>query len=271
MNSRQDSARRSKRRNILFSIFALIVLVFLLRSFLFPGLGGASMYLARPVWGAQSAIGGWWDGIGTLFRTKAALEAENAHLRDMMTAITLESYTRNLLQEENEELKSMLGRPREDDLLLAVVLARPDRSPYDTFVVDVGEDAGIAPGMKVLADGDLVLGEVAAVYAKTSLVRLYSSSGTEFPVFIGSSTPLEAVAHGVGGGNFRISLPRGTPVREGDIITLPALGTSFAGVVDHIDAPESVTFATVYFKLPINWNNLRHLYISIPKNRGVHA
>jgi cell shape-determining protein MreC len=270
MNSRQDSARRSKRRNILFSIFALVVLVFLLRSFLFPGLSGASMYLARPVWGAQSVVGGWWDDIATLFRGKALLEAENAQLHDKLTAITLESYTRNLLQEENEELKRMLGRPREDDLLLAVVLARPDRSPYDTFVVDVGTDAGIVPGMKVLADGDLMLGEVAAVHAKTSLVRLYSSSGTEFPVFIGSSTPLEAVARGVGGGNFRVSLPRGTPVREGDVITSPALGPSFAGVVDHIDAPESVTFATVYFKLPINWNSLRRLYIAIPRNGEMH-
>ena len=268
MNSRHDSARRTKRRAILFSFFALIVLVFLLRSVLFPGLSGVSMYVARPVWGVQSMVGGWWDGVVMLLQSKASLEEENTRLRDAMTAITLESYTRDLLKSENEKLKAMLGRSRKDDLLLVVILARPDRSPYDTLVVDVGEDSGVTPGMKVLTDGDLVLGEITQVYAKTSRVQLYSSSGTEFPVLIGSSTPIEAVAHGVGGGNFRVSLPRGTPVHEGDLVSFPALGSDFAGVVDHILAPESVTFATVYFKLPINWNNLRYVYISIPENRG---
>lgn len=267
-SDRHDRARQNKRRRALITLVALFLGLFLLRNVLFPSLSGTLHFIARPLWAVQSAVGGWASSVVTQLRSKSALEEENTRLREQVNALSLDGYSRAFLREENDVLKEMYGRPREYDLVLATVLARPNKSPYDTLVIDIGADAMLAPGMRVMTDGDFILGEVAAVYEHSALVKFYSSSGTELPVLLGSSTPIAETAHGIGGGNFRVALPRGAEVVEGDMVTLPDLGPAFTGVVERIDAPESSSFAVVYFKLPVNWNELKYVYVAFPRTIG---
>ncbi len=261
---RHDSAKRLRRRQIIIGAVILVTAFVLLRSVFLPPLASLFHTIARPIWVTHGVVGGWFSGGYALVASNKSLIDENTRLRDELAAVALEAYTRDQLKEENDSLKEMLGRPREEELILATILARPERSPYDTFVIDIGKDAGLDVGWKVYTDGDLILGDISAVYARTSVVRLYSSSGRELPVMVGSSTPISATAYGLGGGNFRIALPRGAGVNPGDIVTVPALGIDFAGVVERVETPESSSFAIVYFKIPVNWNTIRSVYIAVP-------
>lgn len=270
-SARHDHVRKMKRRRTLSVAIGVVLALFLFRGFFLPSLAATLHFVVRPVWVAYRSAGEWLSVKSSLLRSNATLTLENRRLQEELDAVALDAHTRDLLRDENDMLKEMLGRPREEALILATILARPDRSPYDTFVIDIGRDAGLKEGWKVYADGDLVLGEVVAVHGRSAVVRLYSSSGVELPVMVGSSTPLAATAYGLGGGNFRIALPRGTEIVPGDIVTVPALGLIFAGIVESVEEPDSSSFVIVRFKLPVNWNTLRSVYVGVPLEAAPEA
>ena len=86
------------------------------------------------------------------------------------------------LESENEGLKNFLGandgvnikRPKGS---LFSVAQRPPFSPFDTIVVNGGSDNGIQVDDLAFASADVLVGYVTAVFPRTSIVTLYSSSG----------------------------------------------------------------------------------------------
>lgn len=260
---RHDKAARTKKRARLAILAGSVALLFTVEVFFSGALGHVFHTITRPLWVASGWASERTADVQSYFRSKASLARENVRLMEALERAAVDSTTRETLRAENDELKAILGRSREYDILLAAVLARPDRSPYDTLVIDIGADAGVIEGAKVFADGDFVVGEVARVYGRSSVVSLYSSSGWQLPVLVGTSS-IAATAEGEGGGNFRIVLPRGLDVNEGAVITLPAVGPEFTGIVERIDRPESSSFQTIFFKLPFNIQELRYVYIALP-------
>src|SRR3989304_2204585 len=97
----------------------------------------------------------------------------------------------------------------EQQAVVARVISKPPRSFYDTLVVDAGSKEGIQVGEKVLYGDNIMIGEIAEVFEKTSKVRLFSSSGEVIDVTIGKRA-VPALAVGIGGGNFEIQIPRDT-------------------------------------------------------------
>lgn len=100
------------------------------------------------------------------------------------------------LKAENIELRSMLGRKYEaDKSILADVIIRPPKTPYDNLIVDAGEDQGVEVGDLVYAESDYGIGRVSEVYAKSSRVTLFSSSDNKEQVLVGLEThPVDAIA-----------------------------------------------------------------------------
>jgi hypothetical protein len=84
------------------------------------------------------------------------------------------------------------------------IYVKPPVSAYGTLIIDRGA-ADIKQGNIVRAEGEVALGTVERVYAKTALVELFSAPGRITNVLVGGTLPAEA--EGVGVGNFRIKLP----------------------------------------------------------------
>lgn len=80
------------------------------------------------------------------------LEKENIELRNQNERL-------KLLQSENERLSNILGIKEsypDYDTVVSRVIAKDPSPWYDTFIIDVGTNDGIAPNMVVIADGGLV-------------------------------------------------------------------------------------------------------------------
>ena len=167
------------------------------------------------------------------------------------------------LRKENEELRSLLGRPETSDKILAVILKKPPVSGYDIFILDIGIDKGLAKGDRVYAPGNIPIGEIAEINGNISKVRLYSSSGEKFDVLIGNDN-IQATAIGKGGGAFEVSLPHDTKIARGDKVTIPNLSDSFFGNVEDIVSESSEPFSTVLFRQPLNIYELK--WVLVQKN-----
>ncbi|MCF7865031.1 MAG: hypothetical protein K9M11_00805 [Candidatus Pacebacteria bacterium] len=168
------------------------------------------------------------------------------------------------LKDENEQLKEIVGRKTEhDDRLLSVILSRPPRIPYDSLIVDIGEDHDLSEGNLVYAEMDYIIGHIEVVNSNSSVVKLFSAPGEKIDVLVGSST-IPVVAEGRGAGNFYIKVPKNIPIAEGDQILVPGIRPIILGTAEHVDSSEGEAFSHIYFKLPVKLNALH--YVQIKKN-----
>lgn len=260
---RHDNKRKEKRRRILIGFILLLVLIFFVRGPLSASLGGVLAAIGRPFWLVKVELQNDLSDFASVFTSKDALAKENAQLHEELDRIAAEAYSREKLADENEELKARLGRNPEISFILGRVIASPAESPYDTLVIDAGEDVGIREGMDAYADGDFVIGKVTRTWKRSALITLLSAPENELSVTVGSSS-IPAMARGVGGGNMRIVLPKGSDVSVGDLVDIPALGPSYAGVVSAIDQPQGTSLEALFLRLPFNMNQIKWVYIAQP-------
>lgn len=186
-------------------------------------------------------------------------------LRKTLNELYVQIADDDILKQENDDLKKILGRVHTKSPLLATILKKPPFSAYDTFILDVGVQHKIKKGQKVYAFGDVIIGEIGDVIGNTSKVKLYSSAGEKFTVSVGS-TNIETVAIGKGGGYFELSLPRGTKIIEGDSVVIPSLTSAFVGRVGAIVSDPSEPFLKVLFRQPLNIYELKWVIVDTNDN-----
>jgi cell shape-determining protein MreC len=241
--------RRGHKPLFIIAVVALFLFVVLQLPFVSEFFSRTLFALAAPLWGAPALL---------YSETNSARTQE---LEQELVTLRMRSLSRELLLEENRALKALLGRDdTAPNTLLAVVLVRPNQTPYDTFILDVGSDENIREGLKVTVAGDVVIGEVEKVFAHTSRAKLYSSPGLETPVLLGADN-IAAVAVGHGGGNFTIELPQGILVEEGDIVSLPSITTQVIGVVEVIEAHGGSSFQKIFLRSPISMQQLKWVQV----------
>jgi rod shape-determining protein MreC len=246
-------------------ILIVIGIIIILRIFFPNVLTSTSQFISMPFWKAKNSSVEGVVNSSQLLRSKRSLIFENDNLKAQIEESAFKLFELELLKEENKSLKELLGREtfNEDDTVLGAVLARPNVSPYDTFVIDAGSDSNIKKGNDVFVAGDIFIGKISEVYSNTSTVTLFSSPGEITPVSIGLQN-ISANAIGRGGGNFIVELPRGTEVEKGDIVTMPGIDTKVFAVVEEIEANPSDPFITTLFKNPINMNDVK--WVQVVKN-----
>lgn len=257
---RHDRDRVQRRKRLLGILLGCTLLVLVFRTPVEGALATLMQFIARPFFVVANTTGEHLGGYAYLFRSKESLADENKRLKDALDLVAVEAASREMLRAENDYLKSVLGRHSDRSFLLARVLASPGSSPYDTLIIDAGADDAVIPGMSVYVDGDFIIGEVTRVFGGSAVVTLYSSSGNEFPVTIGTSS-VPVTAFGVGGGNFRVVLPKGIEVFPGDIVEVPSFAPTYAGVVDAVKRPEGSSLQEIFFSWPGNMNALRYVYL----------
>ncbi len=247
---RRDNNQEKKKK-----FFVILAIFFFLYLFTLTSVGSFARAqlgrLAPSVWGVAEQFPGFNTQISSIFYSKSSLLDENEILKKEIRDISLKLLDRNLLYEENLSLKERLGRSGSGQTVVARVIARPPQSLYDTLVVDAGSKEGIKVGEKVLYGDNIMIGEIAEVFEKTSKVKLFSSSGENINVTVGKNV-VPALAVGAGGGNFEIKIPRDTPVSLGDSILAPSIMPHLLGVVEYIEPKESDPFERILFKSPIS-------------------
>jgi len=243
-------------------LLAIVLVVAFFTNFAMPSFVKNSVrYAFTPVLRLQGAVGNFGSGIITAFKSRQALEKQNVTLRQSLEEARLSLLERDRLKEENTQLKEKFGRSLDAPGILAAVLSWPDRSPYDTFIIDTGESVGVRKDSLVYVSDDIALGRVREVYASTALVSLFSTPGEQTPVLIG--TPGVAVtALGRGSGNFSVKLPRGVDIKENDPVVIPGINPKLFGVVEHIDENPADTFKTILFKNPVNLSEIQYVYVT---------
>jgi cell shape-determining protein MreC len=191
---------------------------------------------------------------------------ENMHLELSLIEARQQSVLVKELFRQNTELKQILGRVEGREQIVAAVIARPPRLAYDTLIIDVGASDGIEEGSHVFVLGDIIIGEVSAVYPRTALVTLYSTAGRETDVLVGG---VSAVAHGRGGGNYVIELPRDLQVATGTVVSLPGIDVSLFGVVENVVAHPADPVQELYFRNPYALSTLT--FVTLDVGDALHA
>ncbi len=247
--------RQDKKQNIKKIFFVGVIIFVLVYVILFTRVFGVISegvnFIAVPIWKVQDVASGTWSNIRVGFMTKKNLKDENKLLREDLEIAGAKLLDRNLLYEENLELKESLGRNIAGMSVFATVLTKPNRTLYDTIVIDVGKNAGVEKGDRVLYGDNVVIGKVVEVFSRSAKVLLLSSPKEEIDVVVGSGN-VSTVAYGRGGGNFELKLPRDANVLIGDVISVPGIFTRILGAVEYIESKPSDPFKTVIFKGPIN-------------------
>ncbi|HEY1037064.1 MAG TPA: rod shape-determining protein MreC [Candidatus Paceibacterota bacterium] len=238
MNYRLRDNRKKSNSKILLRVFGVALLLWLV-----------SLALGGPL---RSGVAALQRAVGHAFGYY------NEPVRPISENALIQS-----LRSENEELKMLLGRVAEpDDKILATVLVRPPKTPYDSLVIDIGENQGLLAGDFVYGEMNYLIGRIEEVRPVTSVVKLFSTPGERIDALLGTGSTTSAVSvEGRGGGNFYIKIPRNVQANEGDPIVVPGTNSYVLGAAETVDAGEGDAYAHIYFRLPVKLNSIQYVQV----------
>ena len=281
---------KSKHRGLWGGVIVFAVFIFLIQMMAPHFLPAIFTTIARPFWRVEFSISS-----GSL-RSQEYLLNENEALRRQLADITIRLETNQSVVNENDELKALLKRPvtststqglassttvsssavlastgfvdplfglKPSPYTLSAVLKRPPLAPYDELIIDIGTYQNVAVGDLVYASGNVLVGRVADTLSDTSKVNLLSSTNTTYDVLIGDSNTssknhsVPAVAHGLGGGQFSVQVPRDVVTNIGDIVTVPSINNKTIGIVGGVITDPTQPFETILFTSLANIYDLK--------------
>ena len=216
---------------------------------------------ATPLWAIRDSVVATVIATYESLDTKEALVRENTVLHMELTELRRQSFMAGVLERENERLRSLAGRNAPDSFVAATVLTSSTYAPFDTFVIDVGTDAGVREGMVVSTAEGIAVGTVASARSNDAVVALFSAVGTMTNVVLSATSTLHATLEGRGGGTMTLSLPRDIPMTVGDVIQLTHWLTLPIGNIVSIAATPEDAYATVYVRSPVNMFELRYVRV----------
>jgi cell shape-determining protein MreC len=264
MSYLQDKKAKQKKF-FYFSLFAVIVLVIIyFRLSIFSGLAVAGHVVFRPVLIITSNIGENLANVGSYFSSKKSLHLENENLRSQLAQKQNTLINYDSLLSENLSLKEILERKGGKSMILAAILAKPNQSPYDTLLIDVGEDKGVQVGSAIFALGNIPIGRVVEVFKNSSKAILFSSSGEKTQVAMSPKGVFFEIV-GRGGGNFEMTTPRDFVLQKGDQALLPGIDPYVVGIVVTIISDPRDPVIKVLLVSPINIQEIRFVEVLVNK------
>jgi cell shape-determining protein MreC len=237
-----------------------LVLIFLIGAIFFSLFDNLITRAISPLWRAENRFSRSLLSIGGFFASRESLREENVELKDRIASLELEVSAATLYRSESERLLALLGRVGEEGGITASVLTHPPQSPYDLIVIDAGERDRVTVGAKVYLPEGPEMGVVTQIFPSFSRVKLLTSPGEKTQAVLERhDVPVEL--EGMGGGSFKIVLPRETEVVVGDRILSGNLKSSLVAVVADITLTPTDAFKEVIAKSPANIFTLRYITI----------
>jgi cell shape-determining protein MreC len=252
-----------KRNQIFLRFFVVSVVVIIFFATGLVSFTRSAVYIiGRPVWKFKNAISTAVTE-SPVVRTKKSVLNENINLLNKIKEQDLRMMDYDILKKENEDLKNILNRkPVDVSFVLGYVLSKPNQSPYDTLIIDVGSLSGVKEGDRVFADGIIPIGYVSYVYKDSSLVSLYTGPGEKIEGMIdGSNTSV--ILNGRGGGNFEVSLPMDLETQKGTLVTMPHSSNQIVAIIGDTISKPTDPLKKVLLSSPVNMQGLRYVQVRI--------
>jgi cell shape-determining protein MreC len=239
----------------------VLVVILISGAIVFSFLDSTIIALISPLWKAENTISRNLRNGSSFFKAQRALLEENMELKEKLSSIETELAFLSKDKGEVDTLLELLGRRRDSSAILATVLIHPPQTPYDIIVIDVGSKESIILGSEVSLPEGPVLGIISEVFSSTAKVELFSTSGEETNAILErGGVPVTLV--GLGGGNFRLDLPRDKEVEEGDRILSADVFSRLLAVVENISVSSTDSFKKVLAKSPANIFSLRFVFVT---------
>jgi rod shape-determining protein MreC len=214
---------------MLYMLVAIALMAMDQRGQYIPRVRSALEYAIEPVYHLVELPARTFHGISSWFTSHQQLTSENQALRETLLTMSASAQLLDAQGEENRRLRALLDavEGRRFSYRFAE-LVRVDLDPYaHKVLIDRGASDDVVVGQAVI-DGAGVMGQVEAVQAHFSSVRLISDPDHALPVQI-NRTGLRTVAYGTGETE-RLLLPNvpfQADVRPGDLIVTSGLGDRF--------------------------------------------
>ncbi len=261
MHQFRDKKQIENKRKLIKNLIFLVVFLILATLGFFAKTSGVFHFIGKPLWKVERSVSSGIDNTGYIFRTKSSVYKENENLLRENSELKVSMVDYNILKNENLQLKELFDRiPLSKDLVLGNILTKPNYSPYDTIIIDIGEKSNISVGDIVYSGSEIPVGEVGEVYANTSLVILYSNPGqvTEAMIDI-SNTNVELI--GRGGGNFEMSIPVDLPFTKGSIVYLPNIKTEVVAIIQEVISSPNDPVKKILLSSPVNVQSLKWVFV----------
>ena len=205
--------------------------------------------------------------------SRKQLMAENQRYQKQELIFNEKLLQLNILQQENNRLRKLLGSPIRSNLkkMVAEILA-VDSDPYSQqVVVNRGTSDGIYEGQPVINENGVV-GQVLHVGANNSRVLLLSDITHAIPLRI-HRNGIRVIAKGTGSvTQMEIEhMPHSTDIKKGDLLVTSGLGGRFpegypVAEVSYVSDNTNREFARILVKPLVELNRLRYLLMLWPEN-----
>ena len=259
MKTTYRSKNNKARKKTLLTVAAVLagLLLIILTGLISKTFYTSMVFLSFGKTSATNTASNFWS----LFASKHTLEIENQNLKSQIQSLGVALSDRNALAKENGDLRASLNLKQDTShYIQARVLSKPPFAPFDVITIEGGAKAGIKVGQRVMV-GTTYIGTVTSASDYTSQITLLSSPANKTDAFIGDNA-LPATLSGKGAGNFEVSLPQGSEVKEGDLV-FATLGTDVLsiGKVASISQNEASTLMTVLIAFPFSLYDLSYVQI----------
>jgi cell shape-determining protein MreC len=260
----RDKKQIARNKRIIQTIVWVLIFILLVWAGLFIWSGKIFTKIGRPVWLFKNKTTEIVANSEYIIRTKKSVFNENTRLIQENTDLKNMAIDYQILKKENEQLRELFGRiPVNYKFILGTILTKPNRSPYDTIIIDIGSNVSINVGDEVFANSQTPIGRVSVVYDNTSLVALYSNPGQKTEALLdGSNASVELV--GRGGGNFEMIVPIDLLSEKGTLVLSPRSSTEILAVIEKIISIPTDPVKKVILSSPVNIQNLK--WVQVKKN-----
>ncbi len=257
----RDKKQIAKKRRLIKNLIFLVVFLAVALTGIFSYMNGVLHFLGRPIWQAKNVVVDRASDASYLVHTKASIFKQNENLVNENKDLKLRMVDYEILKTENAELKDMFNRGVvAKDFILANILTKPNYSPYDTLIIDIGSNVSIKVGDKVYSNTVIPIGEITAVYDDTALVTLYSNPGNVTEAMLdGTNTSIELV--GRGGGNFETTIPTDLQFVKGGIVYLPDISTEVVAIIEDVISRPTDPAKKLLLSSPVNVQNIKWVFV----------
>jgi len=257
----RDKKQIKERKIIIKFIFIFIIFFVLLGLGILSWTGKIFNLIGKPFWQVEKIVNNKVNDYNYVFKKRSTISAENHNLIEENLNLKLNMIDYQILKNEVYLLKEILGRSLDSgNFILSNILTKPNHSPYDTIIIDIGENFGIKEQNMVYANGNIPIGNISKVYEKTSLVSLFTNPGQKTEGFLDiTNASVELI--GRGGGNFEMLIPVDLLAEKGTMIYLPNNTSLIVALVDEIISSPTDPVKKVLLSSPVNVQNLKWVQV----------
>jgi len=252
---------KNRLRNPYLRRILILILIFVLGATLFSLATDVIIAIVSPVWKAENVVvRSLRNGVTFLNSTKALLE-ENTALKEKISSLELRILDLSNNQIQESDLFQLIGRAENMDAIVAVVLTHPPQTPYDIIIIDAGSRDSVILGQEVSLPEGPILGTISEVFPRNAKVKLLSSNDEETSAVLErNSVPVTLV--GVGGGNFKLTIPQDIEIEKGDRILSLGIVPHLLAIVGDIKVKPTDSFKEVLARSPTNIFTLRLVFVT---------